>query len=123
MYKRFEAKFKEIRTDLLRSPVDIIKKPGEFVEDVKRTDKITEVKKRTETRITEKTSAYWDKIDTLLAEAEELAKTEGHIHEAFGKLAAIDKELDDILSLSPDEARVVLQEKDSEATPGATHAS
>lgn len=116
MYKRFEAKFKVIRTDLLRSPVDIVKKPGEFVEDVKRTDKITEVKKRTATRITEKTTAYWDKIDSALAEAEELAKTEGHIHEAFEKLADIEKELDDILALSPDEARVALQEKDSQAS-------
>lgn len=100
--KRFEAKFESIQ-------LPAIQKPSQWVE----TDKITQLKKHTSTRVTEKTEGYWNSIETRLSKAEELSKMEGKIHEAFKELESIEREIDTMLQMPPNEARAELQKKNA----------
>ncbi len=100
--KRFEAKFESIQ-------LPAIQKPTQWVE----TDKITQLKKHTSTRVTEKTEGYWNSIETRLTKAEELSKMEGKIHEAFKELESIEREIDSMLQMSPNDARAELQKKNA----------
>ncbi len=84
------------------------------VEGVK--EKITEVKKFTSTRIMDKAEAYWKLVETKIEKATEYSETEGKMTDAFTELDKLEKELDEMLKLSPNEARESLQEKDTQAS-------